>query len=57
MNECDYRIDLVYEHKIAELNLKVQLLEDLLEIHKIKERNYKELINSLCKQLGRDPIY
>lgn len=56
MNEHDELIKLSYESTIEELELRVAILKELVDVYKRQVQSDKDFINFLLGKLGRDPI-
>lgn len=56
MNDHDELIKLSYESTIEELELRVAILKELVDVYKRQVQSDKDFINFLLGKLGRDPI-
>lgn len=56
MNEHDELIKLSYESTIEELELRIAILNELVDVYKRQVQSDKDFINFLLGKLGRDPI-
>lgn len=56
MNEHDELIKLSYESTIEELELRVAILNELVDVYKRQVQSDKDFINFLLGELGSDPI-